>query len=281
MTVSDPHTGPQPKLPPRDRPAHRQGLFRLPRFARVIGALILREMATTYGRSSLGYLWAVLEPIGAIAVLSLAFSVALDSPALGESFPLFYATGFIPFSVYNTMQNRVSGSVRENLQLLFYPRVTYMDAVLARFVLTLITQLLVAAIVFVGIVLLERVNQRVDLVLVVWSLVVAGFLGLGLGVLNCVIIHLMPSWRQIWSIITRPLFLVSCIFYMFDTLPDWVQNILWYNPLVHVVGLARSGFYATYEGAYIATLYPLGVAGVSLFIGIALLRRHAHELINT
>lgn len=252
-----------------------------PRSVRVIMALILREMGTTYGKSSLGYLWAILEPIGAIAVLSLAFSVAFTTPALGSSFPLFYATGYIPFMVYNTMQNKVGATVRENVQLLFYPRVTYMDAIISRFILIALTQFLSAVIVYVGIILFDGVNQRIDVGAVLIGFGIATLLGLGVGVLNCVIIHLMPSWRQIWSILTRPLFLVSCIFFMFDTLPVWIQNILWWNPLIHIIGITRLGFYSVYEGDYISLAYPLIIAGVTLFLGLALLRRHAANLINS
>ena len=254
---------------------------KLPSFVRVIFALIMREMATTYGRSSIGYLWAILEPIGAIAVLSIAFSVAFSNPALGESFPLFYATGYIPFMVYNTMQNKISGAVRENTQLLFYPRVTYIDAIIARFILTFVTQMLVAIIVFSGITVLDGASMHIDLVPIFFGFLVAAFLGLGIGVFNCVIIHLSPSWRQLWSILTRPLFLISCIFFMFDNLPIWVQEILWYNPIIHFIGLTRVGFYSVYGGDYIAVLYPLVIGAIALFLGLALLRRHARELINS
>lgn len=253
----------------------------VPRSLRVILALMLREMGTTYGKSSLGYLWAVLEPIGAIAVLSFAFSVAFQTPPVGSSFPLFYATGYIPFMVYNTMQNQVGATVRENTQLLFYPRVTYMDAIISRFFLVSLTQFLSAVIVFGGIILLDSVNQRLDIGAILLGFGVAILLGLGMGVLNCVIIHLVPSWRHIWSILTRPLFLISCIFFMFDTLPIWIQNILWWNPLIHIIGITRVGFYSVYEGGYIALAYPLAIAGVTLFLGLALLRRHAANLINS
>jgi capsular polysaccharide transport system permease protein len=255
--------------------------MRFPRFARVTFALMMRDMSTTYGSSSFGYLWAILEPIGAIAMLSLAFSIALSSPALGGSFMLFYATGYIPFMMYNTMQNKVGAALRENLQLLFYPRVTYADAILSRYILTMLTQFLVAIIVFVGITKLDHVNQQVDLTAVFLSLSVGGFLGLGVGTLNCVIIHLMPSWRQLWSIITRPIFMLSCIFFLFSNLPEWVQAILWWNPIVHVVGEARIGFYANYRGEYVSLVYPMLFGAITLLIGLLLLRRHARDLINS
>ena len=48
-----------------------------------------------------GYVWAVLEPLGMIAFLSMAFALVMRSPSLGNSFILFYATAYMPYSLYN------------------------------------------------------------------------------------------------------------------------------------------------------------------------------------
>ncbi|MFV0359856.1 MAG: ABC transporter permease [Tropicimonas sp.] len=247
---------------------------------RSISALIMREMATSYGKSSIGYLWAILEPVGGIFVLTVAFSLVMRSPALGESFPLFYATGMLPFSAYNAMQNKLSGAVMQNRPLLFYPRVTYMDAIISRLILTLVTQLMVFIVVFTGILAFENLNQHIDVVRILTAFLVTAFLGLGIGTLNSVLIYLFPSWQQVWSIVTRPLFLASCIFYLFDTLPEFAQDILWFNPLVHVIGLTREGFYATYRADYVVLAYPLAVGGFALFAGLVLLKRYALDMIN-
>ena len=53
---------------------------------RAISALILREMATAHGRIRGGYLWAVAEPVAAVALLVLVFSVAFEQPPLGRCF---------------------------------------------------------------------------------------------------------------------------------------------------------------------------------------------------
>ena len=57
-------------------------------------ALIIREMATTYGTSPGGYLWALLEPVAGIALLTFVFTLALDTPPLGQNFAFFYASGY-------------------------------------------------------------------------------------------------------------------------------------------------------------------------------------------
>ena len=107
--------------------------------ARVLFALLMREMTTRFGRSAGGYLWALVEPVGFIALLSLAFSQIAHSPPIGRSFPLFYATGYIAFSFYNDIAALTGRAVQVNRPLLNYPAVTALDTVLARFVLQSLT----------------------------------------------------------------------------------------------------------------------------------------------
>ena len=47
---------------------------------RTLVALVMREMSTTYGRSALGYLWAILEPVAGIMLLTAIFSLAFRAP---------------------------------------------------------------------------------------------------------------------------------------------------------------------------------------------------------
>ena len=253
---------------------------RFSRFLRAIVALTLREMSTSYGRSSLGYLWALLEPLGAIILLSVAFSLAFSNPPLGVNFPLFYATGFIPFLAYSTMQQRISVTLRENHQLLFYPSVNYLDAITSRFILIFATQLVVALVVYSGIMLLYGLEQSVSIARIVFAFSVACFLGLGIGMLNAVIFYFMPSWQHVWNILNRPLFLCSCVFYLLDSLPRWAQSILWYNPLVHLVGETRRGFYATYRGFYIDVAYPALTAVILICLSLLLLRRYSKDMLH-
>ncbi len=243
-------------------------------------AIIIREIGSTAGRSSLGYLWAILEPIGAIVVLSVAFSIVFHNPALGQNFPFFYATGFLPFSIYSSLQQKSSTAISQNAPLLFYPEVTYMDAIFGRFILVFFTQVLTAIIIFSGIILIFGLTPSIDFVDVMLSLVLASVLGLTIGILNAVLIYILPSWRHLWGIITRPLFLASCVFYIFDHLPDWVKEILWFNPLVHVVGLMRKGFYSSYHGTYISISYVLGLSGLIMLVALLLLRSYAKDMIN-
>ena len=80
--------------------------------------------------------------------------------------------------------------------------------------------------------------------------------------------------------LTKPLFIVSGMFYTFESLPPEAQAVLWYNPLIHAIGLMRSGFYAGYNAGYVAPLYVLAIAGGCFLIGAYLLRRHRSALLE-
>ena len=108
----------------------------------------------------------------------------------------------------------------------------------------------------------------------------AASLGLGVGTLNCFLTGIMPAWQRVWAIMNRPLFLVSCIFFLFEAVPDPFNDILWYNPLVHVVGQTRSGFYPYYDAPYVSPLYVFGIALICFILGLVFLRRYVRLIFN-
>lgn len=253
------------------------------RFAasRAIAALMLREMATRYGRSPGGYVWAIMEPLGAITILTIGFSLIVPAPPLGNSFILFYATGFMPFSLYQSLALHCARSIDFSRALLKYPAVTWVDAIAARFFLNFLTEILVTFILLFGIILLTSTRIILEFPPIVSAVGLAALLGLGIGTLNCAIMGLFPIWAQIWSIATRPLFLMSGIFFMLESMPTAVQNIVWWNPLIHILSLMRVGFYPTYRAEFVNIPYVLCFGLVTLFLGVLLLGRYHRDILNS
>ena len=248
------------------------------RFAtmRAILALMLREMATTYGRSPGGYLWAVLEPLGGIVILTLIFSFGFNAPSLGTNFPIFYATGVLPFMMFNSVCNRVSTALLFSKALLAYPAVTFVDALLARFVVNTVTQAMVGYLVFGGILMMYDTRTLPQPMLIAQSFALMALLALGIGTLNAYLIARFAVWQMVWSILTRPLFLISGIFFLFNAMPRTLQDILWFNPLVHAIGIMRAGFYPSYGANYASASYVILVSLISFAAGVLFLR-HAHR----
>ncbi|MGC1479279.1 MAG: ABC transporter permease, partial [Chthoniobacterales bacterium] len=213
MTAAD--SGHHPDAPPALAPRFRT--------LRTIGALMLREMGSTYGRSPGGYVWAILSPVGAIAVMSVLFSLVVRAPSLGTSFELFYATGFLPFAFYMSMAQKIGAAIRYSRPLLAYPGVTWIDAVLARFLLTVLTETMVFCIVIAAVFSIIDTHTVIDVVPIIEGLGLAALTGLGVGLINCLLIGYAKVWDQIWSIVNRPLFIASGVFFLYEDMPPLVQ----------------------------------------------------------
>lgn len=260
------------EFPPPQRPAVGRSI---PRFAtlRSIAALILREMSTSYGRSPGGYLWAVVEPAAGIALLTAIFSIGFRSPALGESFAMFYATGMLPFITFTEVVGKLGQAMNYSRPLLAYPRVTFLDTIIARFLLNMMTQVLVSYIVIGTILMGFETRVLMDLGTIARAYMLTGLLALGMGTFNCFMMLRYDLYQRAWSILMRPLFLLSCVIFLFGSIPQPYRDWLWYNPLVHVIGLMRRGFYPNYDAPYVSETYVVLFSLVALVVGLVLLRR--------
>lgn len=247
---------------------------------RAVGALMLREIATTYGRSPGGYIWAVLEPAAGITLLTLVFSIGFQTPPLGTSFALFYAAGILPLMMYTDISTKMAQTIQFNRALLAYPRVTFLDALIARFILNTLTQIVVHMIVMGFIIVFLKPTTTLDYSKVGQAYALTLALALGIGTLNSFLTLAYPIWQTAWAILNRPLFLVSCVFFIFESVPQPFADYLWFNPIVHIAGLMRDGFYPFYQPTYVSVAYPLGIAAFATTAGLLLLNRFHRDILD-
>lgn len=248
--------------------------------ARVIFALMMREMSTTHGRSPGGYLWAILEPTLTVLFLTFIFTIFTRHPPLGTNFPLFYATGFLPFHLYGELSGKTAQAIRFSRPLLAYPRVTFVDAVIARALMALITNVIVWYILLIGIVMLYDLSPSIRFQSIAGALLLSAFLGFAIGAINSLLFAFFPIWERLWAIVSRPLLIVSCIFYLYESLPENFQNLLWFNPIAHLVGMMRAGFYAEYQPTYISVPYLLLWCTSLSTLGVFFLRFYHRKIMN-
>lgn len=246
---------------------------------RAIFALLLREVATIYGRTPGGYLWAFLEPVAAVAMLAAVFALAFDTPPLGRDFPLFYASGYLPFAYYSDMAQKVGVAIRFSRPLMAYPAVTWLDAILARFLLNSLTHITVIAVVFATMIRVSGADSP-NIFPILGALALAGTLGLGIGSLNAFCFERWPVWERLWAILNRPTFLISGVLFLPDALPPPYHEWIWLNPLAHVVTQTRVGLYPGYQSDEVSSAYVLGWAAISFLFGLLFLRRYAREILG-
>lgn len=273
-----PAMSPAAEPTPPSFPVRNERMVRFPTL-RILSALMLREITTTHGVRVGGYLWVILEPVAGIVLLTLIFSLALRTPPIGTSFAIFYATGLVPFMFYRVLSNAVASSVGFSKALLGYPVITLPDAVISRAIVNGLSGLLVGYILFSFIMLTDETRTNPQIFQIGLAYAMAFVLALGVGTMNAFLFAALPEWSSVWAIINRPLLILSCVLFMYDDVPQPYDAVLWWNPLVHVVGQMRHAFYLTYPGDYVSPVYVFLVGLGLLAMGFALLLRYHREIL--
>jgi len=236
---------------------------------RVIGALILRETRVRYGRSQFGYLWALGEPVAYVAAFSAMFTFTGSHAPFGNSMPLFYALGILPFSLFRNLGNQLMMSFEANEALLSFPIVMELDTVYARTILEAATMLVVMTLILSTIVMFSDApppNNPLKMAIAVFGLVILGF---GVGLINAVVVSIFKSWQNVYSMMAIPLLLTSGVFYSLETLPTKVSEFLSWNPIVHGVEGMRDGYFNNYRAGALDISYLFWWGLALTLIGLA------------
>lgn len=237
---------------------------------RVIRASILRETRTRFGRSKLGYFWALFEPMAYLLTLLAIFSaMERGTPIAGVGLGLFFFSAIVPWLLFSRISGAVSRAIKTNKALLTYPQVKGLDIMLALVILEFVTLFLVAVVYLLGAMYLGitvSIERPLDVML---ALLLFSLLGLGFGMLSSTARLYWSSYNNFQSVLMRVLFFTSGKFFIVGTMPGTLQEWLWYNPILHVVEWMRSAFFGGFESQFYDLRYPLLVALVMLFFGLA------------
>lgn len=116
---------------------------------RVIGALIIREILTRYGRHNLGFLWLFLEPV--LFTLGIITLWSLTKIHSGNfSIVAFAITGYSTVLMWRNTSGRLANAIEPNLSLLYHRNVKVFDIFFARFILE-VAGITVSFIVLMGV----------------------------------------------------------------------------------------------------------------------------------
>ena len=228
--------------------------------ARVLLALMLREARTRYGRQQLGYVWALIEPLIHMAMFIAIFSVMGRAVALGDSLPMFLVTGFGPYFGFRNIMSRTQGGYASNEALLSFPVVKVMDVFIGRALLELATGLTVMFILFPLLIGLDHGDLPKSPLLMLLAYFLLSLIGFGCGMVVGIVAQFLPSMGKLMGVPLRFLYFMSGIFYLPNSMPPFVRDIISWNPVLHGITLFRMGYYPMYESHLFDMRYLCGWA---------------------
>jgi ABC-type polysaccharide/polyol phosphate export permease len=267
---------PPETLPPS--PPTRLAMFFRARL-RVIDALMLREARTQFSHSRIGYAWALFEPMMHVFILFVAIGLfgAHHAP-IGDSLPLFYMTGVLPYLFFAHVTERGVGLARELRPMLAVPVIMVSDIVIARLLLRAATDMLVF-IAAVGIFFaLDLGHLPHEPFAIVCAYLVLFSLAVGFALINMVLSIYSDIPERIWGFLIRALYFVSGIFYHPSMVPAGFREWMLWNPLVHAIEWVRQAYYPFYISPYLDVEYLLRFALGMVLVGCLAAAGSRHRL---
>lgn len=245
----------------------------------VIGALVMRELHTRYGRENIGYLWMIGEPLtfaGAIALMHATHTTSYK----GGMNPLpFFVLGYCVFIIFRGIFNRAEGALEANMSLLYHKMVTVFDIMLARTVLEGAGTFLCLAIIM-G--LLTSLGFADPPERPLWLLCAVFFMiwfSFAASLTIVAITHdnrLIARFVHPFTYIMMPL---SGSFYRVGWVPEPYREWIMWFPMPQIFEMARYGYFRSGTAEFFSVSYLITSCMVMTYFGmiaIKLVRSHVH-----
>jgi capsular polysaccharide transport system permease protein len=240
--------------------------------ARVIVALMLRDLKTRFFGSEFGYLIAVAWPLAHILLLVTIHSHIGRIAPYGDSSVLWFATGVVPFLAFSYVSRFTMIGLVLNKPLLAFPKVKVLDIIFARAFLEILNAGLVILFLIAIFTVLNINWMPRDPVQALFALCACISMGLGAGIINAIIAAAAPMWTRTYLLFIVILYLSSGVYFVPHALPEPLPYLLSFHPLAQGVEWMRSAYYDGYGTAFIDKPYMLGWAAALIFIGLSLER---------
>jgi capsular polysaccharide transport system permease protein len=236
--------------------------------ARVIGALILRDMRTRFGRKFGGYVIMVLWPVLHLFFLMLGYLMAHRIAPVGTSVTVFFGTGVLPYILCLYPARMIMLCLVQNQPLLQFPPVKAIDVIIARSILEIINSFWVVFIFCLGLFILDidfMPNNYSDAVLAILATI---YLGFAIGFISAILYKLIRAWMAALIGLMILGYVASGAIIPIGTLPEWLRKLLWFNPIVHCVEWLRAGYYDGFGEGILSRAYLLSYATALIFIAL-------------
>lgn len=236
---------------------------------RVIGALVLREILTRYGRHNIGFLWLFVEPmIFTLAVTALWTTMKAFH---GSDLPIvaFAITGYSSVLLWRNMPARCIRAIEPNLGLLYHRQVRPLDIYLARLILEAggVTMSFITLVLFFHAIGWLPLPENVLQVIGGW--IMLGWFGLSLALFFGALSEHYEIVEKIWHPTAYILFPLSGAAFLVDVLPPAAREYVLLIPMVHGVEFLREGYFGSQFTAHYDMAYLAVVNTVLTLLGLA------------
>lgn len=226
---------------------------------RVIGALLMREIMTRYGRDNLGFLWLLLDPIIFTVGAVLLFNTFHSSVGLKTQVTPFIFFGYSGLILWRTCPTRAIKAIEPNRVLMYHRQVKVQDVFYARMILETAGVTGAFLLCYIAMMVFELLHFPEDPILLATGWLLLAWFGSALGIVLGALSEHNDMVERLWHPAGYFMLPISGTFFMVDWLPQWLQPWALLVPMVNCVEMLRGGYWGTatrthYEIAYVVVV---------------------------
>jgi len=236
---------------------------------RIVGAIMLQDMRTRFGRSHLSYLIAILWPLSHLTFMLAGYVFMNKIAPVGEDPMTFAGTGVLPYILCLYPSRQVALSVMQNRQLLSIPVIFPLQIMIARFIVELITAFIICILFYAVLYLLDYNFMPHDLATASAAVASTIYFGIGFGFFGVSIVVMLGPYSVLVIIFFMlAIYLASAVYLPPWLLSDEMLTYEYYNPFFNCVAWLRSAYYVSYDSIPINKSMVFWSGTVLLLLGL-------------
>lgn len=242
--------------------------------------LVRKEIRGKYRNALLGYTWTVLEPAMLAAVYYFLFIMLAGNA--DKMYPVWVIIGVVVWSCFGkALQGTVSSLSRngQTIHLVYFPRIIFpMTAVQGNIIISMMSCLVV-----IPIMIIYDLPLTIYLIYLPLSILMAGFLAIGLGMLVAPINCIQRDIEHLFRFIVRAGFFLSPVMWTYEMALERgaFGEMVLYNPMVVPLTMARHGIAGESIGIPLAGILGSIGFGIAMWIlGSYVFHRYEAEAVK-
>ena len=247
------------------------------KFKGILFNFAISDLKIRYRNSVLGLVWSLIEPLLMLGVLFFVFSTMFKFEI--ENFPIYLLLGIICYNFFKNGTTFALNSLTNRSALMtqiYFPRAIPGLSSGVTAAIMLLLELVVLGIFMVVLQYTPPITiLALPLILALEFLLVLG-LALPLSVLNVK----FKDTEFIWMVVVHAGFFLTPIFYQFDMLPNYVQSILQFSPVVQIVTMSHHVVLYGILPPVNSILYAVFSISVITGIGYIIFRKYQGRIVE-
>lgn len=250
-----------------NNPSQKQKLKELWRYKEVFYFLSWKDIIVRYKQTVLGVLWAIIQPVFSMVVMTFIFGNLAKLPSNGAPYPIMVYSAMLSWNFLSSSLSSVSNSLVSNSNLInkiYFPRI----ALPISSIITAFVDFIISFMIFVIIMIGYKYMPSIKILFIPLFVILTFVIALGLGLFFATMNVKYRDIRYIVPMILQFGLYLSPVGYASSIIPAKIRLIYSLNPMVGII----EGFrWCIIPGTQIyipALITSITIAVISIILGI-------------